>query len=115
MSYTTFRLDGVEAEAGGGGIRVRASVANTGRRRGTEVVQVYAERDGSARPARLVSFRTVELEAGQTTAVELDVTRDALAERDTGSHAMVTPAGTYRVRVARHACDPGTTVPVAMT
>ncbi len=86
------------------------SVSNTGSRRGADVVQVYARRLDSDRPARLVGFARVELEAGRTADIEVVVARPSLAERDVGSHSMVVRPGRYELRVARHAADPGITV-----
>jgi beta-glucosidase len=89
-------------------------VRNTGGRRGSEVIQAYAQRVGSSRPERLVAFRRVELTPGQSTVIELTVDRSTLAERDIGSHAMVVQPGNYEVRVARHACDAGSAARVAL-
>jgi beta-glucosidase len=114
MSYTTFAVERVEAEADDGGIRVRVAVRNTGGRRGSEVIQAYARRAGSPRPERLAAFQRVELPSGESTVVELTVDRATLAERDTGFHAMVVRPGDYEVRVARHACDAGRSARVAL-
>ncbi len=112
LSYTTFALEMLGAEVMAGGIRVRVTVRNTGSRDGSEVVQVYVRRAGSPRPARLMAFQRIELGTGETAVAELTVSRSNLAERDTRSHAMVVRPGTYEVRVARHACDEGTSVEV---
>jgi beta-glucosidase-like glycosyl hydrolase len=115
LSYTTVAITGVAAEAVADGIQIRASLRNTGGRGGGEVVQVYVRRAGSRRPARLMAFKRIELAAGDDAAAELRVSRATLAERDTVSHSMVVRPGTYEVRVARHACDAGTSVAVAIS
>ncbi len=51
LSYTGFELSDASAVADEDAIRVRATLRNTGSRRGTDVVQVY-----SAEPPRLVGF-----------------------------------------------------------
>jgi len=107
LSYTTFVLGGASAVMDGGAVRVTVEIANRGNRRGTDVVQVYARRRGTARPERLVGFHRVELDAGTTATVEVAVAHPALAVRDTDTHSMVVRPGTYEVRVARHATDPG--------
>ncbi len=112
LSYTTFALVSAEAASDGSGLRVRASVRNSGPRAGTDVIQVYARRRGSNRPARLVGFSRFELEAGEEAAVDVVVAPDALAERDVDAHAMVVRPGTYLVRVARSATDDGIEVEV---
>ena len=117
LSYTTFELESAEAEADGGGIRVRASMRNSGPRAGTDVLQVYVRRlttDGPDRPERLAGFTRFELEPGAVAAVECIVAPDALAERDVDIHAMVVRPGTYLLRVARNASDDGIRVQVAM-
>ncbi len=114
LSYTTFAIEEVWAETRGEGIGVRAVVRNTGDRDGSEVVQAYVRRTGSSRPARLKAFRRLAVAAGATVEVELTVGRATLAERDTGTHAMVTRPGRYEVRVGRHASDVGTAVTVTL-
>jgi beta-glucosidase len=114
LSYTTFSVEDATADAAVGGIRVRATLRNTGGRPGSDVLQVYAERPGSSRPARLVAFRRVELAAGEASVVELDVLPSTLAERDTDAHAMVVRHGAYRLRVGRHACDEGFSITVGL-
>ena len=107
LSYTTFTLESATAAVDGGAIRVRAAVKNTGGRAGTDVLQVYAVRDDSGRPERLIGFDRFEVEAGREALIEIDVPLQALAERDVDSHAMVVRPGTYLVRVGRHSADDG--------
>jgi beta-glucosidase len=107
LSYTTIVLEGVDAELADGVVRVRAALRNDGERAGSDVVQVYANRLGSSRPARLVGFARVEIEAGQSRSIALAIPITTLAERDLDSHSMVVRPGSYRLRVARHAADSG--------
>ena len=107
LSYTRFALEGAEAEWAGDTVRVGATVRNIGDRRGTDVVQVYAHRRGSTRPARLAAFARVELDAGERSVVEATVGPSALAERDVESHSMAVRPGHYELRVSHHATDPG--------
>jgi beta-glucosidase len=107
LSYTTVVLEGAGAELEGGEIHVRAALRNDGERTGSDVVQVYAHRPGSSRPARLVGFARVEIEAGLSRSTALAIPITTLAERDLASHSMVVRPGTYRLRVARHAADLG--------
>jgi beta-glucosidase len=110
LSYTTFAYERSEIALVGGELRVRVNVRNTGLRRGTDVVQVYARRLGSDRPARLSGFARVDLEGGRVADVEVLVAPASLAERDVTTHAMVVRPGRYELRVAHHAADPGTTM-----
>ena len=107
LSYTTFVLEGADAELVDGVVDVRVALRNDGRRAGGEVVQVYAHRHGSGRPARLVGFARVEIEAGRSASAAVAIPIATLAERDVDSHSMVVRPGSYRLRVARHAADPG--------
>jgi beta-glucosidase len=107
LSYTTFALEAAGAVDDDDAIAVRATVRNTGTRNGTDVLQVYAHRRGSDRPARLCGFARFELDAGRSEVVDVRVDKRSLAERDPERRAMVVRGGTYELRVARHACDPG--------
>jgi beta-glucosidase len=114
LGYTTFALGGARAETSDGGIVVHATVANTGGRAGSDLVQVYARRHGSGRPFRLVGFGRVEVEPGGREDLAIPVRSDSLAERDLDAHAMVVRPGPYDLRVARHAGDPGITTEVVV-
>ena len=100
-------LESASAEVGDGGIRVSGSLRNSGGRAGTDVVQVYARREGSDRPDRLVGFQRVELDAGETAGLRLVIPLTTLAERDVDTHSMIVRPGSYLVRVARNASDDG--------
>jgi beta-glucosidase len=107
LSYTSFVLESASAEVGDDGIRVSGSLRNSGGRAGTDVVQVYAHREGSDRPDRLVGFQRVELAAGETAGLRLVIPLTTLAERDVDTHCMTVPPGSYLMRVARNASDDG--------
>jgi beta-glucosidase len=86
LSYTTFELSpprladaviGVDGETS-----VAVDVRNTGKRAGSEVVQLYVRdvTSSATRPVReLRGFRRIHLEPGEQRTVSLPVTRDALA------------------------------------
>jgi hypothetical protein len=114
LSYTDLVLETARAEPVDGEIRVRASVRNQGGRPGRDLVQVYAHRLGASRPSRLVGFGRVDVEAGERAEVIVTIGLEALAVRDVDAHAMVVHPGSYELRVAHHAVDPGlvTTVTV---
>lgn len=76
LGYTTFAYDHLRLDtphlAPGGTLRVRVRVSNTGRRRGTAVVQLYVHDDVASRspPRRLLKgFKRVVLDPGQSTEV----------------------------------------------
>ncbi len=93
LSYTTFRYSGLRTStrtlAGNGSIVVSVDVANTGRRTGDEVVQLYARHVGSkvARPKRdLRGFRRITLDPGQRRTVNFTVPASSLAYWDAAVH-----------------------------
>ena len=105
LSYTTFAYRDLKLSAArvgpGDTVRVTVTVANTGPREGTEVVQLYVRDEvGSvARPVReLKGFRRVTLKPGEARAVEL-----RLAVRDLAFYGLdmrpTVEAGTFRVFV----------------
>jgi beta-glucosidase len=93
LGYTTWRQSGLEVSdtvAEGGAVTVTIQVENTGTRAGKHVVQVYASRRDSVveRPALwLVGFRPVELGAGESAAVTVEVPARALADWRDGAWA----------------------------
>ncbi|MHA3022583.1 glycoside hydrolase family 3 C-terminal domain-containing protein [Mycobacterium sp. BMJ-28] len=82
LSYTTFDYRGVEVAEHGDGLTVAVTVANTGARRGREVVQVYAGRTDSRvdrAPRWLAGFGSVTLDPGDDAVVEIPVSAHDLA------------------------------------
>ncbi|MGH9344503.1 MAG: glycoside hydrolase family 3 C-terminal domain-containing protein, partial [Terriglobia bacterium] len=81
LSYTTFQLDRLRLSAptlgANEGVRVSAEITNTGKRAGTEVVQLYVTPPSSPvkRPNKqLAGFRRVELSPGERQTVAFDLT-----------------------------------------
>jgi beta-glucosidase len=86
LSYTTFDYGPLELESDavdvGGELRVSLTVTNTGDRRGTEVVQLYAAdtATGVTLPAQqLIGFARVDLEPGASKTVSFEVPMSQLA------------------------------------
>ena len=86
LSYTTFEYSPLKLATDsvdvGGDARVSLSVSNTGKRRGTEVVQLYAAdtATGVTLPAQqLVGFARVDLEPGASKTVAFVVPMSLLA------------------------------------
>ncbi|MDR0640871.1 MAG: glycoside hydrolase family 3 C-terminal domain-containing protein [Treponema sp.] len=74
LSYTTFKVDNPQFGVRDGAVTASCTVTNTGNRRGTEVVQLYIGFSHSSvdRPLKLLrGFARVELEGGQSRAVDL--------------------------------------------
>jgi beta-glucosidase len=108
LGYTDIALTGVQAPAHATAdevITVEVDLVNRGARDGKQVVQVYAERAGSAvdRPVRwLVGFAPVRVAAGQRVRAEIKVPTRLLAYWDDG---WVYEPGEYDLRVGTSVVD----------
>ncbi|CCQ34845.1 beta-glucosidase protein [Halorhabdus tiamatea SARL4B] len=109
LSYTDFTYADVTVENDGQpGATVEVDVENVGDRPGRDVVQVYlgpADAPLDRPPKALAGFETVELDAGETTTVSLDVDARAFAYYDVEEGAWVATDGDYTVLVGRSARD----------
>lgn len=119
LSYTTFEYSAASATVTpDGGLQVEVTIANTGSRRGREVVQVYTGLPGSgiSRAVReLKAFAAIELEAGESQKVSLVIDRADLAYWDTRIDAWTVEPGEYRIDVAASSRDIRTSVRVHVT
>ncbi len=106
--YTDIALVGVDAPASaaaGESLPVTVEVENRGERAGKQVVQVYAERLGSAvdRPVRwLVGFAPVRVPAGEKARLQIGVPTRLLAYWQDGWRY---EPGAYQLRVGTSAVD----------
>lgn len=102
LGYTTWTLDGVDAPvtaAPGAVVPLTVTLANTGTRLGKNVVQIYAEKPGSAvdRPVRwLVASIPVWAGPGETATAILNVPTRLLAYWDNG---WTFESGDYTLRI----------------
>jgi beta-glucosidase len=78
-------------------------VANTGKRDGADVVQVYAQLPDPGAPERLVGFARVEVTAGETTDFAIAVPFSTLATWDGKGHRWNAPSGAYTLSVGHWA------------
>ncbi len=116
LSYTTFQLTNLRLRRTRDGVEAVVQVRNTGRRTGSEVVQAYVTApEGSGEPSRaLKAFARVELDAGQSRDVALDLPRQAFAIwLNAGAGWTVLP-GTHRVAVGRSATDVPLEAPITL-
>jgi beta-glucosidase len=102
LSYTTFEISepelSVQEIENGGSVTVKVKVTNTGKRAGSEVVQLYVaeEKPSVPRPLKeLKAFCKVFLQPGESQIVELPVTTHDLAFWDVTNHRWKTNAGKF--------------------
>jgi beta-xylosidase len=111
LSYTTFELKNVrlakKAISRTESTRVKVDVTNTGKREGTEVMQMYIRDLVSSvtRPVKeLKGFQKISLRPGETKTVELEITPDSLAFYDVNMKYVVEP-GDFEIMVGTSSRD----------
>jgi beta-glucosidase len=111
LSYTEFSIENVRLETDtvkrNGTTRVLADVTNTGKREGTEVVQMYIRDLVSSvtRPVKeLKGFRKVRLKPGETETVALDITPESFAFYNVQMKYVVEP-GDFEIMVGNSSRD----------
>ena len=106
LTYTTFEYSQLQVARDGSTATV--IVTNTGERAGRDVVQLYvsAPTEGIAVPRReLRAFAKVDLEPGESRAVQLRLDRRAYSHWDTAISGWRVKGGQYIVAVGRSAHD----------
>ncbi|MGW7452858.1 beta-glucosidase [Streptomyces sp. NPDC054787] len=110
LSYTSWHYEGLTVRDGAGdgrsgGLRVEFTVRNTGRRKGTEVAQVYIGPSRELRldqPVRaLAGYRRITLAPGEAQRVTVDVDARALSSWDPERRAWVLGSGRREVFAGR--------------
>ena len=116
LSYTSFEYTDLVVGSTGTGaelVHVALTVANTGTRSGSEVVQLYVgapdDDGGQQRPLRplreLRGFEKVLLEPGESRRLEFRLDTRALSRFDPVSMSWVADAGEYRIEVGASSRD----------
>ena len=108
LGYTTFEYSALSARKAGDGYTVSVTVANTGERAGSEVVQLYVRDVESSvhRPAKeLKAFAKVHLEAGSSQKVTLRLDRRAFAVWDVVARDWLVEAGEFELLVGSSSVD----------
>ncbi len=103
LSYTTFSIGIAQVSkndiGSGGSIELTLPVSNTGKRDGTEIVQVYISKannsDGPLRSLR--DFQRVNIASGKTSEITIDLPRSAFEFFDRASGEMAVVPGEYEV------------------
>lgn len=104
LSYTTFKISDVHAEASGDNrFNVTATVTNTGARAGGTIAQLYVRpsKDRNRPFQELKAFARVELQPGASQNVTLNLTPTAFATWSVEKHDWVVPAGEYDLAIGQ--------------
>ena len=113
LSYTTFEYSDMNTDrssiAKDETVNVTATITNTGKRDGAEVVQLYANFNGKGNNARLnkklIGFERVELKAGESKTVTMPVSYEQFSYFDEGTHDYRVDAGTVTLELAASSAD----------
>lgn len=107
LSYTTFAYSDLKVQEDQEALHVSVQVQNTGGRKGTEVVQLYMQdvTAGLVRPVKeLKGFRRIELEAGESAAVSLELKKQDMGFYD-NQGKYVLEDGLFRLYVGGNSRD----------
>ena len=112
LSYTTFAYDDVRSSApqlaADGTIDVSVDVTNTGKRAGSEVVQLYVQHMGSKVPRPredLRGYQRVELKPGEMRTIVMPLAAKSLAYWDSTSHGWVVEEEPVKLRIGSSSAD----------
>ena len=99
LSYTDFTIGEATIEGADGDFTVSIPVSNTGRRDGTETVQLYirdlADPDGPLKSLR--GFQRIDVKAGATATVRIQLSRKSFEGFDAATNTMRTKSGIHRI------------------
>jgi beta-glucosidase len=106
LGYTTFEVDAKTA-IDGKGVDVNFTVENTGKRDGTEIVQVYirntADQEGPLKTLR--AFKRVDVKAGQKVNDTIRLNLESFEGWDSETNTMRFKPGTYDIFVGNSSKD----------
>ena len=103
LSYTTFSVGDATASKtkilNTEGLQLTVPIANTGKREGTEVLQVYVRKlnDAGAPLKTLRAFKRIPLASGAKQVIKLDLTAKAFEFYDTTNAVVKVTAGEYEL------------------
>ncbi len=122
LSYTSFALSDLAVDASrfesDGVVEVAVTLTNTGARKGSDVVQIYVSDPEASVPRpkqELKGFAKVALNPGESRRVTLSLDDRCFAFfGEVAKHWVVEP-GSFVIRAARHAADPGLAAEISRT
>jgi beta-glucosidase len=99
LSYTQFQIGDGTLEKQGDNYKMTIPVTNTGKRDGTEIVQLYirdmSDKEGPIKSLR--AFQRVDVKAGNTSQASLVLTPKSFEFFDTETNTMRTKPGNYQI------------------
>ena len=99
QSYTTFEIGEAKLDGKGTDYQVSIPVTNTGKRNGTEVVQLYirdlSDKEGPLKSLR--GFQRVEVKAGETATATITLDAKSFEFWDAATNTMRTKPGQYEI------------------
>ena len=106
LSYTTYAYSGLAVHSSDQ-VGVTFTIANTGKRAGAEIAEVYAGLPASAGepPRRLVGWAKVSLSPGESKQASVTIDRKMLSVYDEKTDTWQLPAGTYTLFVGASSRD----------
>jgi len=108
LSYTSFELGGLKAQAAGDKVTASFSIRNTGARDGASVGQVYVRAPQSAKweaPRRLAGFQKLALKPGESGSATVGIDPRLLATFDEAKGDWVIAPGSYEVQLGASSDD----------
>lgn len=99
LSYTTFSYGDAKTSGKASKMTVTVPVTNTGKIDGDEVIQVYVKSldDAGAPIKSLAGFARVNIAAGETKTVTIDLNKDAFSAYDEAADGLKFRPGNYRI------------------
>ncbi len=107
LSYTTFEMGEASSTVDGNSVSITVPLKNTGKRDGTEIVQVYirntADKEGPLKTLR--AFKRVDVKAGQEVTETIQLSRESFEGWDVETNTMRFVPGTYDIFVGNSSAD----------
>ena len=107
LSYTTFEMGEASCTVDGNSVVLTVPLKNTGKRDGTEIVQVYirntADKEGPLKTLR--AFKRVDVKAGQKVTETIRLSRESFEGWDSETNTMRFVPGTYEIFVGNSSAD----------
>ncbi len=107
LSYTTFEMGEASSTVDGNSVVLTVPLKNTGKRDGTEIVQVYirntADKEGPLKTLR--AFKRVDVKARQKVTETIRLSRESFEGWDSETNTMRFVPGTYEIFVGNSSAD----------